>query len=233
MNAIVTGATKGIGLSVVKHLAANNYNLALCARNKTDLQNLVQELSHQYPQLKIFYFEADFSNGEQVKLFAEFVSNHFAFTDVLINNAGLFISSTLFDEAEEDLKNQMQLNLYAPHYLSKHFGRQMKVSRKGHIINICSVASTQLVAAAASYSISKTALLGLTRLLREELMPHSVKVSAILPGSTLTASWEGSQIPADRFIDPDDIARAVISCLNMSPGTNVDEIVIRPLRGNV
>jgi NADP-dependent 3-hydroxy acid dehydrogenase YdfG len=64
-------------------------------------------------------------------------------------------------------------------------------------------------------------------------MESGVKVSAILPGSTLTGSWTGTTIPAERFIDPDDIAGAVMMCLQASGGANVDEIIIRPTLGNI
>lgn len=233
MNAIVTGATKGIGLSIVKHLAANNYNLALCARNAEDLVNLKQKLTTEYPNITVIYKSTDLADASAVKDFARFVREHFNSIDVLINNAGLFIPSKLFDEHEDALEKQMQLNLYTPHLLSKIFGGLMKEAGKGHIFNICSVASLQPVPGAASYSISKIALLGLTRVLREELLPDGVKVTAIIPGSTLTASWEGTDVPPGHFIDPDDIAGAVIQCLNTSLGANIDELIIRPMRGNL
>lgn len=233
MNAIVTGATKGMGLSIVNHLAANNYNLALCSRSVTDLEKLKSGLVAKYPHLTVIVLAADCGDPEDVRLFAGFVSANFPFVDVLINNAGLFVPGKLMEEAEDVLQKQMQTNVFAPHYLSKYFGRKMQESGKGHIINICSISSIKPTVSAGSYSISKMALLGLTKILRQELMPHGVKVTAVLPGSTLTSSWEGTSIPADRFVDPDDIAKAVISCLSMSPGANVDEIIVRPLRGDL
>ena len=233
MNAIVTGATKGIGLSIVKHLAANNYNLALCARHFGDLENLKKELTASYPDITVTIIAADFSKQKDVQAFADSANESFPFIDVLINNAGIFIPSKLMDENDDDLQRQMQINVFSPHYLSKYFGRKMQQAGKGHIVNICSISSVKPTLAAGSYTISKMALLGLTKILREELMPQGVKVTAVLPGSTLTSSWEGTTIPAGRFIDPDDIARSVIACLNMSAGANVDEIIIRPLRGDL
>lgn len=230
MNAIVTGATRGIGLSIVRHLASNNYNLALCARNELDLISLKQDLSEKFPHLIVIYYAADLADREQVKSFATFVSKQFKFTDVLVNNAGLFIPSSLFEEKEDDLDHQMQVNLFTPHYLSKYFGLKMKEAGKGHIINICSIASLEPVVNAASYSVSKIALLGFTRILRKELALYGVKVTAILPGSTLTSSWDGTTIVPDFFVDPEDIALIVMNCLNMSSGANVEEVIIRPLK---
>lgn len=233
MNAIVTGATKGMGLAIVKQLAANSYNLALCARHAGDLDNLKTELHATYPHLTIIAIAADCSKYEEVQAFADVTNKAFPFVDVLINNAGLFIPSKLMDEKDDDLQRQMQLNVFTPHFLCKYFGRKMRHARKGHIVNICSISSVKPTVTAGSYSISKVALLGLTKVLREELMPDGVKVTAVLPGSTLTGSWEGTTIPAARFIDPDDIAKSVMACLNMSAGANVDEIIIRPLRGDL
>jgi 3-oxoacyl-[acyl-carrier protein] reductase len=233
MNAIVTGATKGMGLSISKHLAANNYNLALCARNAAELHDLKNELQSQYPSLSVVVLATDCAKPGDVKQFAEFVSSQFEFVDVLINNAGLFIPSKLMVEGEDDLAMQMQVNVFCPHFLSKYFGSRMQQAGKGHIVNICSISSLKPTVTAGSYSISKVALLGLTKILRDELMPSGVKVTAVLPGSTLTGSWEGTTIPASRFVDPDDIARSVIACLNMSAGANVDEIIIRPLKGDI
>ena len=233
MNAIVTGATKGMGLSIAKHLAANNYNLALCARHAEELESLKKELSTQYPHLTIIVLPADCSIPEEVSAFADFVTTHFPFTDVLINNAGLFIPSKLMEEAADLLQKQMQVNVFTPHFLSKFFGSKMQEAGKGHIVNICSISSLKPTVTAGSYSISKVALLGLTKVLRDELMPAGVKVTAVLPGSTLTGSWEGTTIPANRFVDPEDIAKSIIACLSMSAGANVDEIIIRPLKGDL
>ena len=233
MNAIITGATKGIGKAIAMHFAANNYNLVLCARNLNDLQTLQQELKSKHAGLDFYIKKTDCSNAEELEMFADFVQKHFDFTDVLVNNAGLYIPSSLFDEGDNVLEQQMQTNVYAPGYLCKVFGKQMKNQGKGHIFNICSIASIKPFVNAASYSVTKFALLGLTKVLREELMPYGVNVTAVLPGATLTDSWAGTTLPAERFVNPDDVASCIINCLNMSAGANVDEIIIRPLKGEI
>lgn len=233
MNAIITGATKGIGRAIAQHLAANNYNLALCARRLEDLQELQNELRNKYPHLDFFIHTADCGISEELIAFADFVKNNFSFTDVLVNNAGLYIPSALFEEEKDILEFQMRTNVYAAHYLCKVFGEQMKQNRKGYIFNICSIASIKPFINAASYSVTKFALLGLTKVLREDLMQYGVKVTAILPGATLTESWAGTKLPSERFVQADDVALAIINCLNMSKGANVDEIIIRPLGGEI
>lgn len=233
MNAIVTGATKGMGRAIVMELAANNYNITFCARDENQVQAFLDELRKGYPHLLFFGMRADMEDSSDVSGFAEFAARNFGQADVLINNAGLYIPSELMNEDERCLLRQMQVNVFAPHFLSKFFAAKMIELGRGHIINICSIASLEPVTRAGSYSISKTALLGLTKALREELRPAGVKVTAVLPGSTLTDSWSGTDLPSDWFILSQDIAKSIINCLQMSSGANIDEIIIRPLYGKV
>ena len=233
MNAIVTGATKGIGRAVVRHLAANNYNVVLCARNQKELDTLLNELRETYPKLSFFGMKADMEYMSEVKEFADFSLKSLSSVDVLVNNAGLYIPSELLPEEESSLERQMKVNVYAPHYLSKFFAESMKVRSAGHIFNICSIASINPVISAGSYSISKAALLSLNKVLREALMTFGIKVTAILPGATLTDSWSGTTLPSERFVSPDDVAANIINCLQMSAGANVDEVIIRPLKGEI
>ncbi len=233
MNAIVTGATKGMGRAIVMELAANNYNIIFCARDEKQVNTLLDELRNSYPDLLFFGMRADLEEKSDVREFAEFAERNLSDVDVLINNAGLYIPSKLMEEEESSLERQMQVNLFAPHFLSKFFAAKMIGRARGHIINICSVASLEPVIRAGSYSISKMALLGLTKAMREELRPAGIKVTAVLPGSTLTDSWAGTSLPADWFILSGDIAKSIINCLQMSSGANIDEIIIRPLYGKV
>lgn len=233
MNAIVTGATKGIGRALALHLAANNYNVALCARNADDVQKIIIELSALFPSLNFYGLATDLESKPEVEAFAGFALEKLGIPDLLVNNAGLFMPSGLMDEATDALERQMQVNVHTPHFLSKFFAKGMISRKKGHIINICSIASVKLLTGSASYSISKAALLSLTRILRDELMPHGIGVTAVLPGATLTDSWSGTTLPADRFVHPDDVAKAVLASIQMSVGANIDEVVIRPLLGEI
>lgn len=233
MNAIITGASKGMGKAIALKLAEAGYNLAICARNQSELEGCISEIKHLNPSINVVGLQTDCADSAQLASFANFVQQHFDVVDVLINNAGTFIPAHILDEGDDVLDSQMKLNLYAAHYLCKVFGRQMRKRNSGHIVNICSVAALTPVVSAGSYTVTKFALLGLTRVLREELMPHNVKVTAILPGSTLSDSWAGTDIPPERFVLVEDIASAVLNCLKMSAGCNVDELLIRPVKGEV
>ncbi|TCC92310.1 SDR family oxidoreductase [Pedobacter frigiditerrae] len=227
-NAVITGATKGIGKAIAVKLASNGYNLAVCARTEKDLIALQKELEPM--DVKIVTVVADCSNKVDVMNFFEKAKAAFNIIDVLVNNAGVFLTGSILDEDDYSFEFQQQLNLNATYYFSKYFGKIMRSQHSGHIFNICSIASAQTIENAGSYSVTKTAMLSLNNVLRKELADYNVKVTAILPGSTLTASWEGTTINPDKFVQPEDIANSLYSILNLSSGVNVDEITLTPLK---
>ncbi|WP_207532207.1 SDR family NAD(P)-dependent oxidoreductase [Desertivirga arenae] len=233
MNAIITGATKGMGRAIAFKLAEAGYNIIFCARNKQEIDTLCNDLMALNPSVSVQGLVSDCSDSLQVERFSGFVQQHFATVDVLINNVGVFIPASVLDEEEGNFQKQLQINYLTAYHLCRVFGRKMRDNRKGHIINICSVAAITPVVAAGSYSVTKAALLSLTKVLRQELMAHRVKVTAIHPGSTLTSSWEGTTIPPERFIAAADVADAVLCCLKMSVGANPDELLITPSEGNI
>jgi 3-oxoacyl-[acyl-carrier protein] reductase len=226
MNALITGATKGIGRAIALRLAKEGYNLAVCARNEHDLQVLAQELSAY--DVRVIYLATDCSDREAVQRFCEFTATSLGALDVLVNNAGAFLPGPILDEPEGNLGFQLLLNLNAAYHFSRFFGKVMRDRQSGHIFNICSIASKEYVKNAGSYSVTKAALLSLNHVLRQELAPYNVGVTAIIPGSTLTASWEGTLIPKEQFVQPEDIAETINTILNLSVGVNVDEVILRP-----
>jgi 3-oxoacyl-[acyl-carrier protein] reductase len=226
MNALVTGATKGIGRAISKKLAENGYNLAICARNEEKLKEFALEL--EALGVNVIYLTTDCSDKQAVHRFCEFTAREMGPIDVLVNNAGAFLPGALLDEAEENFDLQLLLNLNAPYIFSKFFGKVMRDRRSGHIFNICSVASKEIVINAGSYTVTKAALLSLNNVLRQELASYNVKVTAILPGSTFTASWEGTVLPKEQFVQPEDIANTIDTILKLSVGVNVDEVIIKP-----
>jgi 3-oxoacyl-[acyl-carrier protein] reductase len=227
MNAIVTGATKGIGRAVATKLAEDGYNLSICSRNQHDLIELKNELA--YTGVTIHGLAGDGGSKAAVYEFCNFSASHFPEVDLLVNNAGIFIPSSFLDEADESYECQLNLNLSSAYYMSKFFGKMMRSQRSGHIINICSTASKEIMENAGSYSVTKAALLSLNNVLRKELAIHNVKVTAILPGPTFSASWEGTTIPEDKFVQPEVIAESLSQILKIKGVANIDELIVRPI----
>jgi NAD(P)-dependent dehydrogenase (short-subunit alcohol dehydrogenase family) len=137
------------------------------------------------------------------------------------------------DEGEEVFESQLNTNLMPAYEMYRFFGKAMRAERKGHFFNICSVASLNPIAAAGAYSVTKYALLGLTKLMRFEMQEFGVKVTAVIPGSTLTDSWKDAVVDKDTMVLPEDIASAIINIYKMSTGANVDEIIIKPAPGQI
>jgi short-subunit dehydrogenase len=109
----------------------------------------------------------------------------------------------------------------------------MKTSGGGHIFNMCSIASFQAYKNGGSYAISKFALLGFSKCLREELKTDKIRVTAVMPGATKTRSWEAANLPDERFIKVEDVAATIFSAFSLSENSVVEEIIIRPQLGDI
>ena len=124
-------------------------------------------------------------------------------------------------------------NLYSNYYLTKRVLPSMMARQSGTIFNICSIASLIAYPNSGAYSISKHALHGLSKVLREEMKPYGIRVVSVLPGATLTASWEGVNLPSERFMPAEDIAQVVWDAWSLSPRTVIEEILLRPMLGDI
>lgn len=233
MDAIITGATKGIGLSIATKLVQEGVNIALCARNSSDLEQVKKELLAIAPHVKVLTKSVDVSKKNEVLAFAKYVKSEFSEIDILINNAGMFIPGSCHGEEDGALEKMIETNLYSAYHLSREIIPVMKSQGSGHIFNMCSIASITAYENGGSYSISKYALYGFTKNLREELKNDNIKVTAILPGATWSASWEGVDLPKERLMEADDIAKLVWSALELSPSATIEEIVVRPQLGDL
>ena len=127
----------------------------------------------------------------------------------------------------------VESNVYSAYHLSRSIVPAMKEIRSGHVFNMCSIASIKAYPNGGSYAISKFALLGFSKVLREELKEFNVRVTAVLPGATRTASWDGVDLPEDRFMRAEDVAETVFSAYSISERSVVEEIIIRPQLGDI
>lgn len=227
MNAIITGATKGIGKAISVALAKQGYNIIMCARNIDDLSQLAKDI--EIFGVKVLAVKTDCAIETEVLNFIDEALVFAPTVNVLVNNVGVYIPSSLLDEEDSVFKTQQQVNVNTAYLLSKYIGRKMREQRSGHIFNICSVASKAPVENAGSYSVTKAAMLSLNNVLRKELASHQVKVTAIIPGATYTSSWDGTSLDRSKFVQAEDIANTIITVLNLSNGANVDEVVVTPL----
>ena len=231
--AVITGATQGIGKAVAEKLLQRGYAVAICARNKEKLEELQSQWQKQYPAALIMVYSADLSKMEEANGFAQAILTQFPMVDVLVNNTGTFISGTIADEPAGRLESLMTTNLYSAYHLTRSLLPVMKKKGSGHIFNMCSVASLKAYPNGGSYSISKYALLGFSDNLREELKSFNIKVTSICPGATYTPSWDGSGVPQDRIMEATDVADMLWGACNLSAQANVENIIMRPVKGDL
>ncbi len=232
MNIVITGASKGIGKAVAEEFAAAGNTLLLCSRNEFNLYETVSELQTKYPAATIFAKPADLSIKEEVIAFGKWCIEK-ATPDVLINNAGFFQPGSIYNEPEGVLENQINTNLYSAYHLTRTILSAMMKKKSGHIFNICSIASLQPYENGGAYSISKFAMYGFNKNLREEMKPHGIKVTAVLPGAVLTDSWGNFDNAANRIMEATDIAKMIYAATQLSAGACVEEILLRPQLGDL
>lgn len=227
MNIVITGASRGIGKAVAVRFAMEGHSVIVCSREEHKLN----ELRAQFPS--VITFVCDMSKKEEVHRFGDFVLQTFDKIDVLVNNAGVFLPGKIIEEDDNILEQTLKTNLFSAYYLTKKLIPKFIAQRNGYIINMCSVASIMAYGNGGSYSISKFALLGFSKSLREELKLHNIKVTAVLPGATLTDSWGGVDLPESRFSKPEDIADLIYSITQISKNSVVEELIIRPQLGDI
>ena len=150
-----------------------------------------------------------------------------------MNNAGVFIPGKITEEEDGSLEKMMSINTYSAYYMSRYIIDSMKNKKGGYIFNICSTASIMPYLNGGSYCISKHAMLGFSKVLREELKEIGIRVSAVLPGATYTSSWEEADLPESRFIKSSDIAETIWSAFSLSENTVIEELIVRPQLGDI
>jgi NAD(P)-dependent dehydrogenase (short-subunit alcohol dehydrogenase family) len=231
--ALVTGASRGIGCALVMALGREGYTVAACSRNNLKLNDLAAEFKAQLPEATLHTQVCDVSNRDDLRALALAVQRWTERLDLLINNAGVFYLGSILEEEEGNLERMMDTNLYSAYHLTRALAPMMLKRGSGDIVNIASVASLKAYPGGGSYGISKHALLGFSRNLREELKERGIRVMTVLPGAVLTDSWSGTDLPDERFISPDDLAELVVSALRLSGRSVVEELIIRPQLGDL
>lgn len=230
--AVITGASKGIGKATAEKFASNGFDLVIVSRNESELQKVKPEFEQKY-RIDCKIFEADLSEKAQVKSFTDFVLSQKRPVDILVNNTGTFVQGKLMEEPEGTLETQINTNLFSAYHTTRGLIEAIRKSKAAHIFNLCSIASLQAYPNSGAYTISKFAMLGFSKSLRSELLEEKIKVTSIIPGATFTSSWEGVDLPESRFIKASDIAETIWAAYNLSPSALIEEILIRPIEGDL
>jgi len=232
MIVVITGASKGIGKAIAEQFAGQGHQLLLCSRGEKSLYDTVADLQNRFPESTVKGRVCDMSNKADVQDFASWCLQQ-GTPDILVNNAGQFVPGSIHNEADGILEQMIEVNLYSAYYLTRALLPAMIQAQSGHIFNICSIASLNAYANGGSYSISKFALLGFSKNLREELKPKGIKVTAVCPGATLSSSWDGFEIDPKRIMETADVAKMILAAASLSPMAVVEDIILRPQLGDL
>ncbi len=233
MNIVITGASRGIGKAIAELFAANGHHLFLCSRNEVGLYKTVEELITKYPNSRIKGKARDLAKKEEAESFGHWILDNGVSIDVLVNNAGNFEPGSVYNEPDDLLKEMIEVNLYSAYHLTRTLIAAMMKQKNGHIFNMCSIASLAAYANGGAYSISKYALHGFSKNLREEMKPHGIKVTSVFPGAVLTDSWADFDNSNQRIMEANDIAKMIYAASQLSPAACVEDIIVRPQLGDL
>ena len=233
MNVVITGTSQGIGKAIAEKFATEAYNLLLCSKNEKRLLQAAEDISKKNKEVNILAYPADLSDKKQVKEFANWILKKNISIDILVNNAGNFLPGSLYEEKEGVLEKMIAMNLYCAYHLTRALLPEMMKKKNGHIFNICSIAALKAYPNGGSYSISKYALMGFSKNLREEMKPYDIKVTTVYPGAVYTSSWEASGIDPKRIMETKDIADSIYLISKLSAQACVEDIVLRPQLGDL
>lgn len=217
--AIVTGASRGLGLAIARRLAQGGVQVIASARSAEKLEGLAQENAKQ-----IVPFTCDVTKSDQVKAMVQFAIERFGHLDLLINNAGLGHFAPVDELTEEQWDEMMNVNLKGAFLTCKYAIPHLK-NTEGHIVNISSVAGTEAFARGGGYCASKFGLMALSDALTLELKPHHVKVSTLCPGSIKTEFHH----PKDYAMEPEQVAETVWTIVSAPKGVIYNQVIMRPL----
>ncbi len=230
--AVITGGSRGIGRAIAEKFAAQGFDIVLTAKDAHTLMSAQSAIEAKF-KVNCFIKPADLSQKSEVLALGEWIVSLRQPIAVLVNNAGVFLPGNIHEESDGTLEKLIETNLYSAYYLTKAIMPIFLEQHEGHVFNVCSVASLKAYPNGGSYSISKFALLGFSKGLREELKDEGIKVTSLIPGAVYTDSWVGAGISKERFMTVEDVAEVTWSAFSLSKNALVEEIILRPLSGDI
>lgn len=225
-NALITGASRGIGRAIALQLASLGYRVFLLGRDRAALDAVAAAC----PPASAATLDGDLRDCEFIDTAITGAIAFMGTIDVLINNAGAAVHGAVQDADMSAWRDVLDVNFMATASLTRQVLPGMIERGSGAIINISSINGRHVNAGSAIYAATKHALNGFSGCLFEDVREHGVKVSTIMPGFVATDMTAPLGKDAGRMIRPDDIADAVVYVLSASPACCPTEIVIRPQR---
>ena len=227
--ALVTGASRGIGRSIALKLAEEGYHIALCARNREELQQVAVDIRNDGGVASAF--PGSVVDAATVEKTVSRVMEKWGRIDLLVNNAGIGVFHAIESFSESDWDSMMEVNVKGNFLYCRSVIPHMKAKSAGHIINIASDVSRRTFSNGAAYCASKYAQDAMTSGLRKEIRKYGIKVSIVYPGlvDTHFHSHKVGSEKAKNWLSPDDIADAVTYIAQAPSHVVIDELMVHPL----
>jgi NAD(P)-dependent dehydrogenase (short-subunit alcohol dehydrogenase family) len=230
--ALVTGATRGIGLAIARALAAEGCNLILTARDETALNKVSRELRSK--KIRVLAHPCNIRDPHSVDDLFRIIRREFRRLDILINNAGISHPNLPVEKLPYPVwKDVLATNLDGTFLVTQAALAIMK--REGTIVNNLSVAANRVFKGSAAYVASKHAALGFTNTLREELRPRGFRVISLLAGATDTDIWKTlwPEAPRRKMMSAASVAQIVVQAILLPENATVETLEIRPSAGTL
>jgi len=224
--ALVTGASRGIGLAIAGRLGQMGARVALCARDEGRLESAAAGLRRAGIEASVF--AADVTRADSIASLVERTRAGLGPIDILVNNAGIGTFGPAHELSEADWDAVLDTNLKSVFLITRAVAPQMISRRTGHIINIASLAGKNAFPGGGIYCASKWGLLGLTYCLAEDLRGYGIRVAAVCPGSVDTEFSPHPGKDAAKMLQPEDVAHAVATLVTQAPQSFISEVLLRP-----
>lgn len=233
---VITGASSGIGEATAKKFAKNGDNLILLARRIEKLENLKKEILSEN-DVNILIDKLDVRNKEDVFNFFNNLKEEWKNIDILVNNAGLALGlSPIYEGNIEDWEIMVQTNIMGLLYVSRAILPEMVKRKKGHVINLGSIAGREVYENGNVYCATKHAVHAISEAMRIDLLPYNIKVSNVAPGTVntefSTVRFKGDKQRAEQVyvgynsLMAEDIADAIMYVSNLPKNVNVNDILV-------
>lgn len=238
MIALITGATSGIGKSTAEIFAKNGYDVIITGRRKERLDEEQKQIEAKY-KVKVLTLCFDIRNLDEVEKAVSDLPENFKAIDVLVNNAGLAAGlAPIQDGSIDHWERMIDTNIKGLLYITRAISRLMIERKKGHIINVGSIAGKEAYANGNVYCGTKHAVDALNKGMRIDLLPHNIKVSAVNPGMVETefsiVRFDGDEERAKKVyngfepLTPEDIAETIYWMASRPAHVNINDIIIMP-----
>ena len=229
----ITGASTGIGKEIATEFSKAGHIVVVSARRKSRLVRIVSEI--KYAEREASAFVCNLLSERSIQITAKRIKEKYGSIDLLINNAGVTVFKSFMETKTFDYDNVIDTNLRGSFLCIKSVLPQMIKNKKGHIINILSVAANTSFENSSVYAASKAGLLAMSNGLREEVRRYNIKVSNILPGAVETPMWDSKsrQRYKNRMMSASDIAKIVLQIFQQPRKVLIEDVVVRPVKGDI